>query len=788
MKLMNRMCELKTASQMFIFSSRIFINKYKTQVVSIVLLLMVTVLYAGEITGHVYFLDNGSKQPVVGANVYFHDNSKKVLTDRNGFFSISRDNQKDLVLVAAFTGFKTDSLIIDKTAVVDEVEFVLKEGLQLSSVVVTANKSDETISRLSCPKTEIINAEGLMKLPCCNLSQSFENSATVTVGYADAVSGAKQIQLLGLSGIYGQMLGENIPILRGLSSPYGWNHIPGSWLESIQISKGTSSVLNGYEAITGQINLEFKKPDKVEYLYADAFANAVTDNANTVHMTELNITGSRKVSDKLWTNLLLHGNLQSHVHDTNGDHFMDMPKNNQITAFNRWLYVDPARKLESRTGIRFLYEEINGGQSPLCHKADVYYVTDVINKSFNVYNKTGIFVGKSGQSMAWINSFTYHDLNSYFGSPTTYKLYNGSQTSFYNNLMFNSWIGNKNNQYTAGLSFQSDNYKTYFKDKLAENNTPLTNINRLEIVPGAYAQYTWTPTRKFTLIAGVREDYNSYAGWLFTPRTNLRYALSNNVIFRLSGGRGFRTPNAIADNIGLMASTRLFDVAGIEQLKIEKAWNYGGNATFYIPFKEKEKITVSIDYFHTDFENQAIVDVDRSSNDVWFYNSIGKSFANVWQADASFSPFERFDVFAAFRYNQTIVTYTDGAQTYQAEKPMTPRFRGLLNLAYATKFRKWVFDFTAQLNGPVRLPNKAGYLGATEYSPTYPVFFAQVTKNTKRFDIYAGLENLTNYRQANPIINYENPFVKGFDASQVWGPLAGRYIYAGLRLRLGKMY
>ena len=774
---------------MIIFNNMAFLNYYRTQIICIVLLQLVVVTYAGNINGHVYLFNNeGYKQPVVGANVYFADNSKKVVTDRTGFFTISRENKKDVVLVAAYTGLKPDSLIIYETAGVDEVEFVLKEGIQLSSIVVTATKTNETISLLSVPKTEIINSEGLMKLPCCNLSQSFENSATVTVGYADAVSGAKQIQLLGLSGVYGQMLGENIPILRGLSAPYGWNHIPGSWLESIQISKGTSSVLNGYEAITGQINLEFKKPDKVESFYADVFANSVTDYAKTLHMVEANITGSRKVSDKLWTNLLLHGNIQTHVHDSNGDHFMDMPTSNQLTAFNRWLYIDPARKLESRTGIRFLYEEINGGQSPFCHKADVYYVTDVINKSFNVYNKTGIFVGKPGQSVAWINSFTYHDLNSYFGSPTTYKLYNGSQTSFYSNLMFTSLIGNEKNQYTAGLSFQSDNYNTCFKDRLAENNIPLTNINRLEIVPGAYAQYTWTPTRKFTLIAGVREDYNTFAGWLFTPRTNLRYALNNNIIFRLSGGSGYRTPNAIADNIGLMASTRLFDVQGIQQLKIEKAWNYGGNATFYIPFKENEKIVVSIDYFHTNFVNQAIADVDRNSNDVWFYNSRGKSFADVWQADVSFSPFNRLDVSAAFRYNHTMVTYSDGIQSYLAEKPLMPGYRGLLNLAYATKYRKWVFDFTAQLNGPMRLPNKAGYFGATQYSPTYPMFFVQVTKNTKRFDLYAGLENLTNYRQSNPIINYENPFVKGFDASQVWGPLAGRYIYAGLRLRLGKMY
>ena len=739
--------------------------------------------YSQKLVGHVYASDGkGGKKPVAEANVHFADEKKRrALTDAQGSFSIIREKKDLAPLVASCLGFVSDTLYVAQNDTVSDVEFILREGIKLSEVVVKATKSDAAIAKLAIQKTEIINSDGLMKLACCNLAQSFENSATVTVGYADAVSGAKQVQLLGLSSIYGQMLAENIPTLRGLASPYGWNEIPGSWLESIQISKGASSVVNGYEAITGQINMEFKKPNAVEDFYADVFANSV-------HMYETNVTASRQLSKKLWTNLLLHGTIDTHVHDSNHDHFMDMPKSKQFTAFNRWLYVDPAKKLESRIGINFLYEENNGGQSPKCHKADVYYVTDVINRNFNVYNKTGIFIGKPGQSLAWINSLTYHELDGYFGSETTYKLYNGTQNTYYSNLIFSSWIGNTNNQYTVGASFLFDNYNTSFKDRLAENNIPLTALNRTEAVPGVYAQYTWTPTSKITLIAGLREDYNSYAGWLLTPRANLRYAVSNNLIFRISAGRGFRTPNAISDNFGSMASTRKFDIDGIKQLKIEKAWNYGGNATIYIPVSEEKKITLSVDYFRTNFENQVIADIDRDRNDVYFYNSVGKSYANVWQTDLSFSPFTRFDVNAAFRYNQTMVTLTDGQQYYKTEKPMSPKYRGYLNLAYATKFKKWVFDFTTQLNGPVRIPSMTGYTGMNEESPVFPILFAQVTKNTKRWDIYAGVENLTNYKQSNPIINASDPFVKGFDASVVWGPVVGRFIYAGIRLRLGKMY
>jgi hypothetical protein len=520
----------------------------------------------------------------------------------------------------------------------------------------------------------------------------------------------------------------------------------------------------------------------VEDLYVDLFA----DNAAEY---EINITGARKVSKNLWANLLLHASTATNVHDKNHDHFMDMPKTKFVDAFNRWLYDNPEKKIQSRTGIKFLYEDRNGGQSPACHKADVYYITDIVNKDFTAYNKTGFFVGdKPGQNIAIINSFTYHELNSYFGAPETYKLYDGTQSSFYSNLLFSSYVGSRNHQYTVGASFLYDNYKTLFKDKLADNNTPLTPLNRLEVIPGVFGQYTYSYADNFTLIAGLREDYNSKYGYLFTPRGNIKYNISDNIILRASAGCGYRAPNVIADNIGIMASTRKFDIDAINGLQIEKAWNYGGNVTFYIPLWDAKRLTLSLDYFHTNFVNEAVIDLDRDKNGVYFYNSTGKSYADAWQADASFSPFKQFDVVAAFRYNLSMETLSDGNQHYLLEKPLTSRYRGLVNLSYATKFRKWIFDFTAQLNGQTRIPSLTGYTSVATWSPAYPLFFTQVTKNTKRFDFYAGAENIFNYKQKNPVINAEDPFVKGFDASLIWGPLMGRVIYCGIRMKIGKQY
>jgi outer membrane receptor for ferrienterochelin and colicins len=747
---------------------------------------------AQYIKGYVFSIDSaGNKKTISGANVHFSKINKGTTSNIDGQFSISKKSGDSLYLVADVNNYASDSILIGGNDTIKGLEFSLKKVVQIKEVFVMSNQPGTSFSRLNILKTEQISKTGLMKMACCNLSESFENSATITVGYADAVSGAKQVQMLGISGIYSQVLAENIPTLRGLSSTFGWNYIPGSWLESIQISKGASSVVNGYESVTGQINLEFKKPDKKEDLYIDFYTDEY-------FKYEANITGARKVTENLWTNLLIQGSTQTNInyktnsttiHDRNRDHFMDMPVTKSVNVFNRWLYVSPSKKLQSRTGIQFLYEDRLGGQSPKCHKADVYYITDIDNRNFNVYNKTGFALGqKPGQSIGIINSFTHHELDSYFGSDKTYKLYNGTQNSLSSNVILTSYIGNTNHQYTTGLSFLYDNFNTLFRDKLPENNTPLTPLNRREVVPGAFAQYTYSHLEKFTFLFGVREDYNSYYGLLFTPRTNIKYSVTKNIILRASAGCGYRSPNIIADNIGLLASTRKFEIDAINSLSIEKAWNYGANATFYMSVWNKERLTLSLEYFHTNFENQAIIDLDRDKNSVYFYNLKGRSYADVWQTDISFSVFRGLDVFTAFRYNLNRITLTDSDQRYLLEKPLISRYRGLVNLSYATKFKKWVFDFTAQLNGPSRIPSAIGYTTNATESPAFPLYFAQITKNTKRLDIYLGAENILDYRQPNPIINGDNPFVKGFDASQIWGPMMGRKIYAGVRLRIGELY
>jgi len=500
---------------------------------------------------------------------------------------------------------------------------------------------------------------------------------------------------------------------------------------------------------------------------------------------EANIVTANQVGDRLWTGLMVHGSIEPREHDKNDDGFMDMPKTRQINLFNRWMYENHERGIESRSGVKFVHDRRESGQ--MSALGDSRYQTNIENTNFSIFNKTGFAFGiKEGQSIGLINSFTRHEIDSNYGR----KEYSGIQNTFYSNVLISSFIGNTAHRYVVGGSFMFDRFDEKYSDALPENNTPLTPLFREEFVPGVFAQYTYSYLERLIFIFGLRGDYNSHFDrFLFTPRTNIRYNITENIIFRASAGRGFRSPNAIIENIGFLASSRIIDVASIRGLDIEEAWNYGVNLTFYIPIPQDRTITIGMEYYRTDFVNQAIVDMESNPRQIRFYNLQGKSFANSWQFDINATPFRGFDIYAALRFGNTKITYNNLAEgNIIVDKPLTSSYRGLINLSYATNFDRWKFDVTAQFNGRNRLPSLTGINnGMNEWSPAYRLYYAQITRNARRLDIYVGVENIFNFKQKNPIIGADEPFGTNFDASRIWGPLMGRKFYTGIRLRLGEL-
>lgn len=641
----------------------------------------------------------------------------------------------------------------------------------IEGVTITASKAATSISKKEAGLVFNIDSKELLKAACCNLSESFETNATVDVSFNNAVTGTKQLKMLGLDQKYTSLTKELLPEIRGLASAYGLNFIPGRWIESIQLTKGGSTVTNGYESITGQINTELIKNSKTPETSLNLFADF---NGRA----EANVTHVAAINDKWSQTFLLHGNGTFGDTDMNDDNFLDRPKGTQINAAYLLNYNDLERSgFGSHFGINFIKDERTAGQigfdKKLPQSEQSLYGVGIDISRFQVWNKTGyVFKGKPYQSLGWMNQYVYHQQDSFFGL----RNYSGQQHTYYSNLIFESILGNTNHKYKAGASFLYDGY---------EENYLVDNFKRNEIVPGIFAEYTLTGL-KYTLVAGARADFHNLAGTQFTPRLNFKYDFTPQTIFRLSAGRGFRTANVFAESQQYFASNRNIQIlqngGNIYGLRPEIAWNYG--ASLQQEFKIfGKKSTIVADFFRTDFQDQVLVDLDRSPQQLTFYNLDGKSFANSFQTQWDFTPFKNFDVRLAYKYYDVQADYLDGRR----EVPFMAKHRGFVNLAYATNKNKnegfWSFDTTLNWVGKQRLPNTS--TNPTEfqlpmYSESYAVLNAQISRNfNKKLRAYLGGENLTSYHQENAIMDFRNPFGNYFDGGMVYAPIMKANFYVG---------
>ena len=750
--------------------------------------------------------------PLVGANVYWAGTTIGVATDLDGQFKLEPIKETNR-LVTSFMGFHNDTTEVVRHA---ELTIVLVSDLELEEVDIVERKMAVLRSRVSALQTETITGEALCMAACCNLSESFETSASVDVAYSDAATGAKQIRLLGLSGTYVQMLTENTPNIRGLAQAFGMEYIPGPWMEAIQVSKGTSSVVNGYEAIAGQINVEYLKPQTQDPISLNAMISTETH-------AEVNATGGWDINDVVSTGILFHAQNMSLELDHNHDGFLDMPKNTNINLLNRW-YV----KTDDYTGqflVRGLYDRRQGGQTKDALAVSLFastpYHIDLNTWRVDGFMKNGyVFNHDLGTSIGVIASASYHNQQNTYGS----RQWNAAQTNAYLNAIFQTSFDdsasdpwdNHQHKLSAGVSFNYDGYNEELL--LPSNLSPLTsNLNRWEVTPGVFAEYTYTYKDKLTLLAGIREDYSTRYGFFTTPRMNVRYAPFEWWTLRGSVGLGYRTPNAIADNAAFLSSNREFSqflptdeltVLGTMNLAQERSMNTGVSTVFYIPMGKRE-LQLSGEYYYTKFLDGVIADMDRNLQGITLYNMHdvdgAQYFSHNWQVEATMEILRGWTMTAAFRYTDVKqTTFNTEANEYQLrDKPLQNKFKGIITTSYQTPLKTWQFDLTAQFNGAGRMPD--GFIppiGSNQYFTDefrqyhhqwYPQLLGQVTKFFRTWSIYLGAENMTNFTQDNPIVGSTvehnghhliDPSSPTYDASMIWAPIHGWKLYLGFRWSL----
>jgi len=754
-------------------------------IICIVLLCTSLGAYAQKIKGRVIEISNGKEYTLPGANVHWAGTTKGVVTDADGHFKI--DWNESGKLVTSFIGYKADTLDVKQSD--KKLEIVLASGNLLDEANVVARGSTTIMSTRGPLIEQIITGEELCKAACCNLGESFTTNASVDVSYSDAVTGAKQIQLLGLTGKYVQMMTENFPNFRGISSLYGLGYVPGPWMSSISVSKGAGSVVNGYEAIAGQISVDYKKPLTSEKIFLNVYGSS--DD-----MLEFNANASVKLNDKWSTAFLLHGDWLNKQHDANDDGFMDMPEKEQYNFMNRWEYKTDAWFLQF--GGKFLDEDRLGGQTGF-HKdmrgsfgGDALYGIGIDSRRYEAFTKLGYLMPQyENTSMALLLNYTDHEQDSYYGA----RDYKARQKNVYGNYIFQSIFGNNVNQrYSTGISFNYDRFDESFNDfnVASQEKTDIVNFDREEQVAGAFFQYTGMFWDQFTVMAGLRYDYHNMYDGFVTPRLHIAYAPNEMTMFKVSAGHGSRTANVLADNSYLLASASSIYVNNkllvdnpdeLNKLDMEKAWNFGVqmNRKFII---FDRLLNINLDYYRTDFTNQVIVDNETQAGKVNFENLDGESYSNCYQIEAKYELIPRFDVLGALRYND--VKTTIGGELRQAA--LQSEYKGLINLSYYTNMKKWQFDFTTQFNGPGRIPLNpaiASDLQSDQFD-SFRMMNAQVTKYFRTWSIYGGCENIGDFKQKNPILGANEPWEGGFDSSKIWGPVHGRKFYIGLRFGLDR--
>ena len=706
-----------------------------------------------------------------GANIYWLNSQIGTMTNEEGLFSIpySKDYNK---LVISYIGFKSDTLVINEPKM---IHHSLQPSNELEEVIVEKKRDALQKTYFSAQNVVTVNSAELLKAACCNLSESFETNPAIDVNFSDALTGTKQIQMLGLTSPYLLITQENIPMVRGASQAYGLTFTPGTWVESIQITKGAGSVVNGYESISGQINTELVKPLTDKAIFVNGYANK---NGRL----ELNTHFNKKLTDKWSTGLYIHGNRRDQKEDGNKDGFLDAPLSNQLNVMNRWQYQNPEKGWVSFINVRFLNDEKQVGQTDFNPSIDKFttnsWGSEINTRRFDTSLKLGyVFPELPFQSIGFQTAYSLHKQDSYFG----FNQYNINHESIYSNMLFNSILGDTQNKFKTGITFAYDGYQEWVNNQ---------DYSRVDASTGAFFEYSYDNLEKISLTAGIRVDTHNRLGTFVTPRFHIRYTPWEKASLRGSFGRGKRAANIFAENQQLFASSRQIQILNtngkIYGLKAEDAWNYGVSFLQGFTFLNRPG-NITFDFYKTDFNNQVVVDWENPQ-EVSFYNLEGKSYANSFQVEVNHEILPRLELRTAYKYYDVKTDYKSGT----LQKPLQAQNRFFANLGFETSAKdngaQWRFDYTVHTLGKQRLPNTSSNPLAyqlKEFASPYSLMNAQITKVfTNAFELYFGGENLTNYTQDNPVLGADNPFGANFDTSIVYAPIMGRMFYAGFRFKL----
>ncbi len=711
---------------------------------------------------------NDNKEPLMGASVYWLNGSSGTMTDYNGAFTLT--NNKGDYLITSYIGHISDTIKITNQT---SVTFTLKKEKSFQEILLKSEQGI-LISNHKGVKVEQITKAELKKAACCDLAGCFETQISVQPQTTNVITNSKELRILGLSGTYNQVLIDGLPMIQGLSYTYGISSIPGTLVDNIFVSKGANSVLQGYESISGQINVLTKKPDATDKLLVNIYMNSFLEK-------QLNVNYAFQKNK--WSNLSAMQIVQpANRVDRDEDSFLDVPLLTRYLFFNKWKYGKATDwGWNSQIGFRIHNEKRVGGQKAFnenIHKgSNEIYGQHVRYTQPEVWTKTGYRFDDTKAITLNASSF-YQDQKSYFGTVS----YDAEQYNFYAKAQFD--LDYNGNSLKTGLSFRHLEIKENigFTDN-SLGRTYAGEYQRVENIPGFFAENTMYFLKdKLTWIAGIRGDQHNQFGFEFTPRTTLKYDITENTVLRGNIGSGWRTVNVFSENIGLLASSR--DILIANDLKPEKALNYGVNITQKFQLENKDiSGYLSLDYYRTNFENQIFPDYDTNTTQAIVQNFEGTSVSKGFQAEFYLNFWKQLEWKSGYTY---LDVYRNEGET-KKQLPFNPQHKVISTIGYKPLSKKWLLDANIHWYGKKTLPNTQSNpmpFQRENFSDPYTVVNAQATYTANAFEFYGGCENIFDFRQKNAIIGSEDPFGPYFDTSSVWGPTRGREFYLGIRYKI----
>lgn len=728
--------------------------------------------YCQTVTGEVVTED---REKIFGATVYWLESQKFTTTNENGSFSIEK-TEGDQKLIVRALGFASDT--IDVGSQTKLYLHMVASGPE-DEIVIEERRKGTMFLHNSTFQTEQLTDVELKKAACCDLAGCFNTTASVESNTTDVVTNAKELRVLGLSGVYNQVLLEGLPFLQGASYTYGVSSIPGPLIRNIFISKGANSVLQGHESISGQINVILKQPDQAKSLFVNGYVNSFLESQLNTYFT---------VGRKRWSNMTAFHMAQPGVRmDRDGDDFMDFPLTRRYELLNKIKFGKPDDfGWSGWMGLRYVHENRVGGQMDFNPESDLggneVFGQDIEFNQPEVWLQ-GAYKFNDKYRIRLMASSQFHHQTSWYGNKS-YKSKQGLVNASLQNDFNYGKEGFAESSLKAGVNYKYlDLRETIMFTSNPYNLSYAGDYKNTQHSFGIYAENNLKFNGgKGDWILGGRMDFHNQFGANFTPRTLLRYSPVKNMSIRGSVGYGWRVMNLFPENSGILASNR--DIIIANDLKPERAINTGVSfaQTFYT---DPVNITFSTDYYYTRFLNQIFPDYDVEPLEIHVQNFEDKSVSHSYQADLNFDIMGLVEIRTSYNFLDVYRVMNGANYTL----PFNPKHRVLTALSFSPMSNKWSIDANMHWYGKRKLPNTSSNppeYQRPDFSESFATLDAQFSYFFSKFELYLGCENIFDFRQKKPIISWEDPFGQYFDTSSAWGPTRGREFYAGFRFFMNR--